>query len=326
MNTRNTTILVLLAVLAMEATAHAPLASEPDLPVTAASLERWAQALDEFQREGRGGDLRLAQRFARSAAGADHARPDVRLLLARTAQADHDFDQARSHLSVLLRRQPGHEGARLMFAQLELLRGERSQALEHCSALRRIPVLVQVACRMQSRGTGDFRRLAALADSGLSGGDGALLGWVYGVVADLALQAGEEAAAERYYAHADTLSPAIRYRLAMVALLMRQSRNAEALAIVDAHADDLGMRVKAAILAQRVGRPDAALTAQLRAGFEHDLAHDDLSHGREMAEFFLEVDDDPERALALVLRYRAQQFEWEDATLLAAASARIDAG
>lgn len=298
------------------------------------SLERWRQHLSDFQRYGRAADLSGAKHMLDAPELAEQPLSIEYLLLeAQTLQADHQFDLAASQLKSLLQRKPGHAGARLMLANTLLVSGAVQDARHTCAALfSEVPLLVIQACTLQTYLLDAaalqprYARLRALLELGPDSLSPSTRAWLHGLLGDAARVLEDAEQALIFYQRAYADQPLARFHSAMVDVLLAQGRNHEALALASSYPDHLGMQVKRLVAAKALGELSLheELFDTLHTDLRSDIAAGDLTHGREIAEFLLFVEDEPTLAREVVEAYLDVQMEPEDIRLLDMAGRQLD--
>jgi hypothetical protein len=140
--------------------------------------------------------------------------------------------------------------------------------------------------------------------------------------ADLAERLGLNEAAAAHYRVALAVSRQSAFvQSAYADLLLERRDAATAYTLIAADDERLGLQVRRAIAAKRLGRPDArALTDGLTARFALMQQRGDTLATREYARFALDVMDDAPAALAAALGNWQVQREPEDALLVLRAS------
>jgi hypothetical protein len=212
-------------------------------------------------------------------------------------------------------------------ATIQGVQGKPKAALQTCRALAgSVEPLVEAACRAAALGQGGKAREAyRLLERALAAGAGAspaVESWARTIMAELAVQLGEPAAAERDFRAALALTARDPYLLGAFAdLLLERGRAAEVLALLagETRIDPLLLRL--ALAEQQLRHPDlAGHVALLAARFETARRRGDDVHLREPARFSLELQQRPDEALALALANFAVQREPADVRIVLAAA------
>lgn len=295
------------------------------------SENQWRAALQRFSRIGDPADLAQA-RAALEQRRSSAAEPTVATLYlsAWTSQADHQFDDAQGYLASLLQTKPRWAAGHLMQASLALVKGDYQRARAACRSLLGIPLEVRLACRAQSErapSPQQYQTLAAAVGAGIAHGESGkeqhdLLSWLQRVLGDMAVRAGLAEQAVGHYRLAQRYAPSVRGQVALAQTLLDLNRPEAALALLPADSPALSVQVKRLVVGQRMRHPTVMVRRQsslLESRFEQWLALGDLTHGREMAEFYLRVQGQPQRALDILQTSLALQREYEDERLLAEA-------
>lgn len=264
--------------------------------------------------------------------------PAVLVMRATVAQFLHDFDGAEATLKAALARQPNEAQGWITLATILRVRGRYNESDAACRALGRVgPALFGVACLAENaglRGRHDEARdtlqelLAAPALAGAA--QAGTRQWLLTSVAEVEELAGRAAQADAAYRKAVATQASGYLLLAYSDYLQRVGRHAEipALLAKEARSDAVLLRLAIAAAAAR-DQGAQAEADELRQRFEASALRPGTAalHAREEAMFALDVQHDPQRALALArLNVRLQR---EPIDLLvfarAAAAARDDA-
>ena len=153
--------------------------------------------------------------------------------------------------------------------------------------------------------------------------------WIIKNQAEIAVSLGRSDLAEQHFKKGLLDHPDDAYLLRGYAdLLLDQDQADEALQLVRDHLADNGLLLRAAIAARRIGDEQAAEAwrRQLAERFAEIRLRGGEPHGRYEARYYLELQDDPDRALVIALANWQKQKERRDArNLLEAAVAAHDA-
>lgn len=255
----------------------------------------------------------------------DQARPpaDVLLLRATIEQSLHQFAAARADLDQLIERRPDDAQAHLTRAVVATVTADYAAARTSCAALHRIaPPLIATACdapldALAGDVDGAYHRLAAAIDARAPLGSRT---WALALLAELAIQRGDDARAATHLREVLRLDPDDVYARAALADCLPPARASALLAgreAVDA------LLVRRAIAEHASNGPEAAaLTRAVRERFAAAAERGERVHLREEAMFVLAVDGDAPRALELARANWDVQKELADARLLAEAAVR----
>jgi len=256
---------------------------------------------------------------------------EVLLLRARLLQANHRFDAAQADLARVLMRSPGHAEALLLSASIHQVRGRYPEARQACSGLKGLELLpLALICQAQVDGvTGHARaaltRLQKLPRRTL-GLTPAQAAWLDLSLADLADRLGEDALAEAALKRA---LPSGAEAVGMYAdWLQAEGRGSESLGLLRAWTAHDG-------LLMRLARAEQATQAEAFQQHRDELLRrlaafrqrGEVGHEREQAMLYLDVLQDPGKALVLARRNWQQQRETADLRIYARAAiaARADA-
>jgi len=312
--------------------------SASDLAAALATARRYLELGRTF------GDPR-AYGYAQAALGpwwsSSTAGPGLRITRARIRQYRHDFTGALAELEPALAAEPFNADGWLLFASIELVRGDARAARAAC--LKLVPIadpLIAATCAASSAALegrvaqGEQLLTRALAQpTSASAGERA---WSWTTLGELRARSAAPAAAEAEAAFRSALALApddVYTRAACADLLLDQGRARDVRALLGGAGSDVdpgladALLLRVAIAARRAGDADAPALAQVMAQrFAEARARGDATHLREQSRFALEVEGDVPRALDLALRNFAVQREAADArVLLDAAVAARDA-
>lgn len=255
----------------------------------------------------------------------DRAPADVVLMMATLQQHLHDFDGSSALLEQLVQRAPGHAQAWLTLATVRRVQGRYAASDAACKALLDSGAALHGrACQAENlalRGEFDAARRrfdALLAIPDLTPPTRA---WLFTSVAEMETRAGRARAAEAAFRAALAAEPDEYARLAYADFLLANNRAAEVPALLReaARSDPVLLRLAQAATARRA--PDAS-AAELRARIAQAgiRPQAQATHAREQALFALDVERDPQRALALAQVNVKHQREPIDLLLLARAA------
>ena len=253
------------------------------------------------------------------------AAPPIPVLLLRAtlAQRRHDFAGALADLERVLAQAPRHPQAWLAKATILGVQGEPARALASCARLAgTVEPLVEAACAAGAYGSGGRARAGyRLLQEALSRGPGVapeIRVWALTILAELAAQWADAAAAERHFRAALALGLRDPYLLGAYAdFLLDEDRPAEALELLagETRIDPLLLRLSLA--EQRLGAQGLEEhVAMLQARFDAARRRGDSVHLREEARFTLELLERPARAVDLARANWTSQRELADARIL----------
>jgi Tfp pilus assembly protein PilF len=262
--------------------------------------------------------------------------PPVEVLVLRAVlrQNQHDFDGALADLRDVLALQPHHAQAWLTRAVIYQVRGEPAEALQSCLALRRLvsPLLFNacVSGTLSRNGQAEFAYInlqRVIASTDTAHVEERL--WAMTLLAEIAQQRGDAAAAETHFRAALALGQRDLYLLSAYAdFLLAQDRPVEVRELLkdEQRADHLLLRL--ALAEQRLHDPVWQRHAELlEARFAAANERGESTHIATEARLRLELRQQPQVALTLAQRNWAQgQREPQDLRLLlaAAVAARLD--
>lgn len=248
----------------------------------------------------------------------------VLVLRATIEQSLHDFDAALRHLDLALALEPEDMQAWLTRATILTVLGRYEEAQRSCAHLpaQSVPRMV---CETQIESLTGHAKEAhdklLTADGVVSGDQRA---WVLSVMGEYAMRSGDTPLAEKHLRDAIAIAPKDAYtRDALADLLIDEARYSEATALLAGHENDDGMLLRLAI-AERRNKSDAVAThiKMLEDRFDASRARGDVVHRREEARFWLDLKDEPTKALDLArANWDVQKEPWDARILLAAANA-----
>lgn len=255
----------------------------------------------------------------------DAAEPPVPVLLLRATlkQYRHAFDAALVDLDAVLERAPEHPQAWLSRAMILAVEGRPDDANEACARLtERVSPLVQAACSAHAGGLGgrdgaSYQLLREAYDREAEAAPEIRV-WTLTILAELALQRADGAAAEAHFRQALALGVRDPYLLgAYTDLLLDEARFAEVRELLDEETRIDPLLLRLALAERPLG--DAQLADHvglMKARFEAARRRGDSVHLREEARFTLHLLDRPAEALALARANWATQREPADARIL----------
>jgi Flp pilus assembly protein TadD len=256
----------------------------------------------------------------------EQAPPPVLVLRATIEQSLHDFDAALRHLDLALATTPTPDDMQAWLTRAVILtvRGRYTEARASCSHVEGLAVVV---CQTQidsvtGHAKAAYDRLAHVLEE--THASPAEEEWAISSLGEYAVRAGDAARAEALFKQALASSPTDAYvRGALADLLIDRGRFTEARALLEGREADDGMLLRLAIAERRGKLPRAdEHIAMLGARFDASRARGDVVHRREEARFWLDLRDDPARALDLAkANWDVQKEPWDARIFLAAAKA-----
>jgi tetratricopeptide (TPR) repeat protein len=249
------------------------------------------------------------------------AVPDVLVLQATLEQSRHEFSASLATLDRALATRPNDPQALLIRATVLRVLGRYPEAGAACE---RFATLVDsrlgALCIQSLRGlTGEVESAySALTQISPQGWRNSEKSWLYSELGEMAVRLGREADAERWFEQDLKLVPTDVYvRAAYADLLLRQSRPADALTLLQGQDSFEPLLLRMAIAQRRLRDSRQALSiARLRAAFAAEEQRGESVHRREQARFLLEVEDEPALSLAAALENWKVQREPDDVLVL----------
>lgn len=247
---------------------------------------------------------------------------EVQVLRASLRQFLHDFTGAVRDLDQVLARQPDHEQARSLRATIHIVQARYEQARADCEALHGVATeLIATGCEamvdgLTGKAASAYDKLAAAFDASNSASPAHQL-WVLTRLAELAQRLGRHDVAEKRFKQALALGIPDTFLFAAYAdFLLDRNRPQEVVELLKdkVRSDTLFLRL---VFAERaVKAPTAAgRQATLAARFDAARLRGDTVHQQEEARFALQVENDPQKALALSQENWAVQREPRDARI-----------
>jgi tetratricopeptide (TPR) repeat protein len=245
----------------------------------------------------------------------------VRVLEATILQSRHAFDAALAQLELTLQVQPDDAQAWLTRATVLRVLGRYDEALASCThlAVQADSAIIDL-CRESLRGlTGHLQSayavLVALPQQVLPAEARA---WRYSELGEMAERRGDDAAAEHWFREGLQLAPEDFYmRAACADLLLRHGRAAETLQLLAGYESIEPMLLRMVIAQQLLGDSRGAqYRVMLSSAFEVEQQRGEAVHRREQARFLLDVEQQPQAALAAAQENWRVQREPDDLLIL----------
>ena len=249
---------------------------------------------------------------------------------ARLSQSRHDFATALNQLDRVKAMAGDLDEALLLEAAIHLVLGDPDAAGAACRRLRNVPALVVITCNARvAVALGDARRAlatlkVALAQVDLRSADKAWVAWATSVAGDAAKTI-DTVTAVGHYRRSLTLQDNPQVRAALADVLIERRRFDEADVAMSAGKDSLALQIRRLIVATHLDdAPPRDRIESLDARFQHWIDHEDWTHVREMARFYLDIVERPDLAKSLAKINLGIQREPED--LLLARRVGLDVG
>jgi Tfp pilus assembly protein PilF len=247
--------------------------------------------------------------------------PAVRVLEATILQSRHAFAAALTQLDLTLQEQPDDAQAWLTRATVLRVLGRYDEALASCTHLAgEADTAITSLCRESLRGlTGHLQSAyAALLALPLQALPVEARAWRYSELGEMAERQGDDAAAEHWFREGLQLAPEDFYmRAACADLLLREHRAVETLQLLAGYESIEPMLLRIVIAQQLLGDGrGAGYRALLSSAFEVEQQRGEAVHRREQARFLLDVEQQPEGALAAAQENWRVQREPDDLLIL----------
>jgi hypothetical protein len=137
---------------------------------------------------------------------------------------------------------------------------------------------------------------------------------LYSELGEMAVRLGQDADAQRWFQQDLQLAPSDFYvRAAYADLLLRQGRAGEALTLLQGQESFEPLLLRIAIAQKQLHDPQLAQSrARLQAAFAAEMQRGEAVHRREQARFLLEIEQQPQLALAVAGENWTLQREPDD--------------
>ncbi|MDL0432846.1 hypothetical protein QPM17_17010 [Marinobacter sp. TBZ242] len=258
-----------------------------------------------------------------------------RLLVLRATleQSLHRFDNARNDLDTVITGTGDPQQktqAILLLANMETVQGRYDAAETHCRQLQqRYPGLIADSCLAQLRArTGSPRKAYQALKRQTSSAKADITNrlWAEGTLGDIAAQLGMPEAAEHWRAVL-SVSPDDLYTRAQLAdWHLGQNQTDTTLSLTEGYEKVDSLAVLRAIAMVRSGHPNASIMVEnLRERFAEARWRGNLLHQRDMARFYLDIENDTSTALEYARgNWRTQREPLDTRLLLRTALATGD--
>jgi len=247
--------------------------------------------------------------------------PGVLVLKATILQSRHAFDAALGQLDLALQLQPDNAQAWLTRATVLRVLGRYDEAAASCARLAlQADAGINALCRESLRGlTGHLQSAyAELVALPLQEMPPEARAWRYSELGEMAERRGDDSAAEHWFREGLQLAPEDFYmRAACADLLLRQRRAAETLQLLAGFESMEPMLLRIVVAQRLLGQGDSASgRAMLATAFDVEQQRGDAVHRREQARFLLDIEQQPEAALAAAQENWRVQREPDDLLIL----------
>jgi tetratricopeptide (TPR) repeat protein len=247
--------------------------------------------------------------------------PGVLVLKATILQSRHAFDAALGQLDLALQLQPDNAQAWLTRATVLRVLGRYDEAAASCARLAlQADAGINALCRESLRGlTGHLQSAyAELVALPLQEMPPEARAWRYSELGEMAERRGDDSAAEHWFREGLQLAPEDFYmRAACADLLLRQRRAAETLQLLAGFESMEPMLLRIVVAQRLLGQGDSASgRAMLATAFDVEQQRGEAVHRREQARFLLDIEQQPEAALAAAQENWRVQREPDDLLIL----------
>jgi tetratricopeptide (TPR) repeat protein len=247
--------------------------------------------------------------------------PDVLVLQATLQQSRHEFAASLATLDRALAVRAKDPQALLIRATVLRVLGrypEAAAACERFSAL--VDPRLGALCVQSLRGLNGHLESAysALTQVSPQGWLNSEKSWLYSELGEMAVRLGRDDDAQRWFDQDLKMVPTDVYvRAAYADLLLRQSRPADALTLLQGLESFEPLLLRIAIAQRRLGDPRQVQSiSRLQAAFAAEEQRGEAVHRREQARFLLEVENEPGLSLAAALENWNVQREPDDVLVL----------
>jgi tetratricopeptide (TPR) repeat protein len=247
--------------------------------------------------------------------------PEVLVLQATLQQSRHEFAASLATLDRALAVRPNDAQALLIRATVLRVSGRYPEAAAACEQFSRVvEARLGELCIQSLRGLNGHLDSAytALMQISTQGWLNSEKSWLYSELGEMALRLGRDDDARRWFEQDLRLVPNDFYvRAAYADLLLRQGRAAEALTLLQGRESIEPLLLRMAVAQHRLRDPRLAQSsARLRAAFAAEMQRGEAVHRREQARFLLDVEDQPQLALAAAIDNWTVQREPDDILVL----------
>lgn len=245
------------------------------------------------------------------------ADPAVLVLHATVQQSRHEFRAALTTLDRALSARPNDAQALLTRATILRVLGRYSEASAACEQFGRwVEPRLSALCSQSLRGLNGHldTAYAALAQISTQGWLNSERSWLYSELGEMAVRLGQDTDAQRWFQQDLSLVSNDYYvRAAYADLLLRQGRAGEALTLLQGQDSFEPLLLRIAIAQKQLHDPQLAQSsARLQAAFAAEMQRGEAVHRREQARFLLEIQQQPQLALAAASDNWAIQREPDD--------------
>lgn len=253
----------------------------------------------------------------------------ILLVDATILQSKHYFAKARTLLVQVLTRQPTNMQGWLTLATVAQVQGDMRVARQSCARLlgQSDPLIPGACLASLDAVTGRAGAAYTVLTQLLPQAKAVSLpvqSWIQGILADAAAYRGDNAAADRHFRAALQLAPGDNFLLADYGdFLLQQNRPRAALQLVKDYSESDTSFLRQVYAEVALGLPQAkADTANMAERFAAIDRRGSRAYRREEAGFVLQLQHDPQRALALAtVNWTVQRAPKDARVLLAAALA-----
>jgi len=246
--------------------------------------------------------------------------PAILKLRAKLKERNHEYDEALTDLSLLLKQQPRDVQAWIELSNIYRVQGKYTEAQQACDALSQFAGQMPITlCRVPLlAATGKAEEAYATLSDRLPSARKSwpsVVQWILIQQAEISRALGHQQQAEQHYQEALANRSEDQYLMRAYAdFLLDREREEEVLSLLSEQIRDTGILLRAAIAARRCGKEALAAPwqSQLEMRFEEIRLRGNQPHGRFEARYALELKNDPQLALKLALANWKKQKETRD--------------
>ena len=243
------------------------------------------------------------------------------VLHATVLQSRHEFSQALGVLERALVLRPDDAQAWLTRATVLRVLGRYDESMAACDEVaRRADAAITELCRLGLRGLSGqlpsaYAQMERISPQEMSSEERA---WRASELGEMAVRLGTDSEAEHWFQSGLRYSPEDFYiRAAYADLLLRNARARDVLGLLQGRESFEPLLLRIAIAQKMLRDPGLAQSrARLRAAFAAETQRGDSVHRREQSRFYLDVENDPQKALNAALENWKVQREVEDVLVL----------
>lgn len=249
------------------------------------------------------------------------------LQAAQLSQAEHKFSNALDYLKLAFNLQPNNAQAWILKASIHTVLGNNRLARQACNQVAlSLSLVTSMACKARLAETSAQRERAyqQLSKSIEHESSIILRSWAQSITAELAVDLGHIETAERLFKSSVKAFPSVQVRSAYADLLISENRPAEALQLLNGRVRAPALEVRRMQAKQNLSLNIDSEIERVDTLFQQWIKHNDYRHAREMAMFYLYIDQQPQLAYKLAEKNLQSQQEPQDKKLFLAAKDQLN--